>query len=154
MLRGLGFAFPSAIPVFPASNFQFSRRQFFPSQKFLRKNPSKSPCFPTLKNIFDFSFDSSPHLTYRHLMQHALLTAVADSTATGLPVTITLPSLDAIDAAVSFLKQRFVDVDYDRIGCSVTIFGDDQRIEGDEDEGLWVLNLVIAPVPFVDTNAI
>lgn len=84
----------------------------------------------------------------------ALRTAIADSIATGQPVTITLPSLDAIDAAVGFLKQRFVDVDYDRIGCSVTIFGDDQRIEGDEEAGLWVLNLVIAPIPFVDTNAI
>lgn len=84
----------------------------------------------------------------------ALLAAVADSIATGQPVTVTLPSLDAIDAAVGFLRQRFVDVDYDRIGCSVTIFGDDQRIEGDEDEGLWVLNLVIAPVAFIDTNAI
>ena len=84
----------------------------------------------------------------------SILTAVADSIATALPVTVTLPSLDAIDGAVGFLKQRFVDVDYDRIGCSVTIFGDDQRIQGDEDEGLWVLNLVIVPVPFVDTNAI
>jgi hypothetical protein len=84
----------------------------------------------------------------------SILTAVADSIATGQPVTVTLPSLDAIDGAVGFLKQRFVDVDYDRIGCSVTIFGDDQRIQGDEDEGLWVLNLVIVPVPFVDTNAI
>lgn len=86
--------------------------------------------------------------------RQAIAAAVADSVATALPVTVTLPSLDAIDAAVGFLKQRFVDVDYDRIGCSVTIFGDDQRIQGDEDEGLWVLNLVIAPVPFVDTNAI
>jgi hypothetical protein len=133
-----------------------------PYQKFLRKSPSKSPCFPILKNIFDFSFDSSPHLTYRHLVNSiprpdliAVLTAVADSVATALPVTVTLPSLDAIDAAVGFLKQRFVDVDYDRIGCSVTIFGDDQRIQGDEDEGLWVLNLVIVPVTtFIDTNAI
>jgi hypothetical protein len=79
---------------------------------------------------------------------------VADSVATAQPVTITLPSLDAIDAAVGFLQRNYVDVDYDRIGCSVTIFGDDQQVEGDEDEGLWVLNLVIAPVPFTDTNAI
>jgi hypothetical protein len=86
--------------------------------------------------------------------RQAIAAAVADSVATALPVTVTLPSLDAIDAAVGFLKQRFVDVDYDRIGCSVTIFGDDQRIQGDEDEGLWVLNLVIAPVPFIDTNAL
>ena len=86
--------------------------------------------------------------------RQAIAAAVADSVATALPVTVTLPSLEAIDAAVGFLKQRFVDVDYDRIGCSVTIFGDDQRIEGDEDEGLWVLNLVMTPVPFVDTNAL
>ena len=97
--------------------------------------------------------DNIDELT-RIFTNESLITAVADSVATALPVTVTLPSLDAIDAAVGFLKQRFVDVDYDRIGCSVTIFGDDQRIEGDEDEGLWVLNLVIAPVAFVDTNAI
>jgi hypothetical protein len=38
----------------------------------------------------------------------------------------------------------------------VTIFGDDQRIEGDEDEGLWVLNLVFAPAHarFGDVNAL
>jgi hypothetical protein len=156
----------------------------------------KPAFFTRYKFIFDFSFDVSPHLTYRLSMnkkdgfngtlqigdklfpesadlglgdvvtaenigeltsiftKEALLTAVADSAATALPVTVTLPSLDAIDAAVGFLKQRFLDVDYDRIGCSVTIFGDDQRIQGDEDEGLWVLNLVISPVPFIDTNAI
>ena len=109
---------------------------------------------PTLKINFEIllTLFSGSHIVSP--MKLTLLTAVADSTATGLPVNVTLPSLDAIDAAVGFLRSRFVDVDYDRIGCSVTIFGDDQRIEGDEDEGLWVLNLVIAPVPFVDTNAI
>lgn len=84
----------------------------------------------------------------------SLITAVADSVATAQPVTVTMPSLDAIDAAIGFLRCRFADVDYDRIGCSVTIFGDDQRIQGNEDEGLWVINLVLAPVPFIDTNAI
>ena len=84
----------------------------------------------------------------------SLVTAVADSVATAQLVTVTLPSLDAIDAAVGFLQRNYVDVDYDRIGCSVTIFGDDQRIEGDEDEGHWVLNLVIPQTPFIDTNAI
>jgi hypothetical protein len=83
-----------------------------------------------------------------------LLAAVAVSVATGLPITVTLPSLEAIDAAVGFLRRNYVDVDYDRIGCSVTIFGDDQRIEGDGDEGHWVLNLVIPQTAFVDTNAI
>ena len=78
--------------------------------------------------------------------RQAIAAAVADSVATALPVTVTLPSLDAIDAAVGFLKQRFVDVDYDRIGCSVTIFGDDQRIpvspNGDGCEAHFALNLV------------
>jgi hypothetical protein len=83
-----------------------------------------------------------------------LLTAVANSVATAQLVTVTLPSLEAIDAAVGFLKRHYVDVDYDRIGYSVTIFGDDQRIEGDGDEGHWVLNLVIPQTAFIDTNAI
>lgn len=87
-------------------------------------------------------------------MKENLLTAVADSVATAQLVTVTLPSLEAIDAAVGFLRRNYVDVDYDRIGCSVTIFGDDQRIQGDGDEGHWVLNLVIEPTAFVDTNAI
>jgi hypothetical protein len=49
-----------------------------------------------------------------------------------------------------------MDVDWDGFPNRVTIFGDDQRIEGDEDEGLWVLNLVFAPAParFGDVNAI
>lgn len=90
----------------------------------------------------------------RIFTNESLTTAVSDSVATGQPVTVTLQSLDAIDAAIAFLRSRFVDVDWDTFPTYVTIFGDDQRIEGDEDEGLWVLNLVIAPVPFVDTNAI
>jgi hypothetical protein len=88
----------------------------------------------------------------------SLVTAVADSVATAQLVTVTLPSLEAIDAAVGFLLRNYVDVDYDRIGYSVTIFGDDQRIHvsesGDGDEGHWVLNLVIAQTAFIDTNAI
>ena len=88
----------------------------------------------------------------------SLLTAVADSVATAQLVTVTLPSLEAIDAAVGFLQSHYLDVDYDRIGCSVTIFGDDQRVHisenGDGDEGHWVLNLVIPQTAFIDTNAI
>jgi len=79
-------------------------------------------------------------------MQHALLTAVADSVATGLPVDVNVPFVN-VDAAVAFLRSRFVDVDWDTFPTYVTIFGDDQRIEGDEDEGLWVLNLIFAPAP-------
>ena len=83
--------------------------------------------------------------------RQAIAAAVADSVATGLPVTVTLPSLAAVDAAVDFLKQRYVDVDFDGIGNGVTIFGDDQRIEGDEDAGLWILNLVIPSTALVAT---
>ena len=90
--------------------------------------------------------------------RQAIAAAVADSVATAQLVTVTLPSLDAIDNAVGFLQRNYVDVDYDRIGCSVTIFGDDQRVHvsesGDGDEGHWVLNLVIPQTAFVDTNAI
>ena len=147
------------------------------------------------KFIFDFSFDVSPHLTYRHLMNlkdgftgslkigdklfpesielglgdvvtaenideltaiftnESLITAVADSVATALPIDVPISFVN-VDAAIALLRSRFVDVDWDTFPTYVTIFGDDQRIEGDEDEGLWVLNLVIAPVAFVDTNAI
>lgn len=76
----------------------------------------------------------------------AILAAIADSTATGLPVDVSI-TIDSVESAIAFLRSRFVDVDYDRFPNRVTIFGDDQRIEGDEDEGLWVLNLVFAPAP-------
>ena len=85
--------------------------------------------------------------------KESLLTAIADSTATGLPIDVPI-SLVNTDSAIAFLRSRFMDVDWDTFPNRVTIFGDDQRIQGDEDEGLWVLNLVIAPIPFVDTNAI
>jgi hypothetical protein len=88
-------------------------------------------------------------------MKENLLTAVADSVATGLPVDVPI-SFESVDAAIEFLRSRFMDVDWDGFPNRVTIFGDDQRIEGDEDEGLWVLNLVFAPAParFGDVNAI
>jgi hypothetical protein len=86
---------------------------------------------------------------------HRILTAVADSVATGLPVDVAIPDAN-VDAAIAFLRSRFVDVDWDGFPNRITIFGDDQRIEGDEDEGLWVLNLIFAPAParFGDVNAI
>jgi len=110
------------------------------------------------KFIFDFSFDSFHSTPHSQPMKENLITAVADSVATAQLVTVTLPSLEAIDAAVGFLRRNYVDVDYDRIGCSVTIFGDDQRVtvseSGDGDEGHWILNLVIPKTDFIDTNAI
>jgi hypothetical protein len=144
--------------------------------------------FPCLKFIFDFSFDASPHLTYRHLMNkkdgfngtlaigdklfpesvelglgnvvtaenideltaiftnESLITAVADSVATALPVDVNVPYVN-VDAAIRFIRSRYVDVDWDTFPTYVTIFGDDQRIEGDEEAGLWVLNLIFAPAP-------
>ena len=79
-------------------------------------------------------------------MQNELLTAVADSVATGLPIDVAISYVN-VDAAIALLRSRFVDVDWDTFPNYVTIFGDDQRIQGDEDEGLWVLNLVFAPAP-------
>ena len=76
----------------------------------------------------------------------SLITAVADSVATALPIDVPIPYA-SVDAAIAFLRSRFVDVDWDTFPNYVTIFGDDQRIEGDEDEGLWVLNLIFAPAP-------
>jgi hypothetical protein len=98
--------------------------------------------------------DNIEELT-RIFTNESLLTAVADSAATALPVDVAIPFAN-VDAAISFLRSRFVDVDHDTFPNRVTIFGDDQRIEGDEDEGLWVLNLIFAPAParFGDVNAI
>ena len=123
----------------------FQRAQF-PHPTGFNQVPKKS-----LENFVD----SSLHPTYRLLMKENLLTAVADSAATGLPVDVAI-SFESVDAAITLLRSRFVDVDYDTFPNRVTIFGDDQRIEGDEDEGLWVLNLVFAPAParFGDVNAI
>ena len=89
--------------------------------------------------------DNIEELT-RIFTNESLLTAVADSAATGLPVDVAI-SFESVDAAINFLRSRFTDVDWDGFPNRVTIFGDDQRIEGDEDEGLWVLNLVFAPAP-------
>ena len=88
-------------------------------------------------------------------MKENLITAVADSVATALPFDVAI-SFESVAAAIAFLRSRFADVDHDTFPNRVTIFGDDQRIEGDEDEGLWVLNLVFAPAParFGDVNAI
>lgn len=78
--------------------------------------------------------------------RQAIAAAVADSIATALPVDVAIPYVN-IDAAIAFLRSRFVDVDWDTFPTYVTIFGDDQRIQGDEEAGLWVLNLVFAPAP-------
>jgi hypothetical protein len=78
--------------------------------------------------------------------KEAILTAVADSVATALPVDVAISYVN-VDAAIAFLRSRYVDVDWDTFPTYVTIFGDDQRIEGDENEGLWVLNLIFAPAP-------
>jgi hypothetical protein len=114
------------------------------------------PAFsPILKNILDFSFDSFRSVAHSRPMKENLLTAVANSVATALPVDVAI-SFESVDAAIALLRSRFVDVDYDTFPNRVTIFGDDQRIEGDEDAGLWVLNLIFAPAParFGDVNAI
>jgi hypothetical protein len=129
-------------------------------------NASFPPVFPTpwastrfQKKVCKSLLTPHPTPIYRlHVMQtesHRILTAVADSVATGLPVDVAI-SFESVDASIRFLRSRFMDVDWDGFPNRVTIFGDDQRIEGDEDEGLWVLNLVFAPAParFGDVNAI
>jgi hypothetical protein len=121
-----------------------NRLQFSKNRKravFLRK----SAVFPHQRKSKIY-FDGGKSIPHSVSMQHALLTAVTDSTATGLPVSVPISFAD-VDAAVDFLRSRFADVDWDTFPNRVTIFGDDQRIEGDEDEGLWVLNLVFAPAP-------
>jgi hypothetical protein len=80
--------------------------------------------------------------------RQAIAAAAADSIATAQPVTVTVTN---VENAIRFLRSRFVDVDYDTYPDRVTIFGDDQRIEGDEDEGHWVLNLVIPSTALVAT---
>jgi hypothetical protein len=131
-------------------------------------NASFPPVFPTpwastrfQKKVCKSLLTPHPTPIYRlHVMQtesHRILTAVADSVATGLPVDVAIPDAN-VDAAIRFLRSRFMDVDWDGFPNRVTIFGDDQRVhvseDGDGDEGHWVLNLVVTPVPFVDTNAI
>jgi hypothetical protein len=125
-------------------------------------NASFPPVFSTpwastrfQKKVWKTLLTPSAPVTYRHLMKENLLTAVAESVATGLPVDVAI-SFESVDASIRFLRSRFMDVDWDGFPNRVTIFGDDQRIEGDEDEGLWVLNLVFAPAParFGDVNAI
>lgn len=76
-------------------------------------------------------------------MQNELLTAVADSIATAQAIDV--PVTD-VDAAIRFIRSRFVDVDWDGYPDRITIFGDDASIpsdpNGDGDEGRFILNLV------------
>ena len=75
----------------------------------------------------------------------AVLTAVADSIATGQPVTV---KVSDVEACVTYLQSRpsFTDVDFDPFPDRITIFGDDSSVwtdpDGDGDEGHFVLNLM------------
>ena len=72
------------------------------------------------------------------------LPAIADSVATGQCVTVRMYSIDEIDSAILWLRSTYLDVDWDRTSDeSVTIFGDDQNVIGNEDEGLWVLKITL-----------
>jgi hypothetical protein len=131
-------------------NFRFASRS--PLKNFYAFSPAKPHVSPYLKFIFDFSFDSSPHLTYRHLVNStprpdlvAILTAVADSIATAREVSV---KVSDVEACVKYLQSRpsFTDVDWDTFPNRVTIFGDDSSVwtdpDGDGDEGRFVLNLM------------
>jgi hypothetical protein len=129
---------------FPRLKNRFFVSPVVPLSKIFTHFPQQKPTFhPTLKNIFDFSFDAVFRFTYRHLMNSTLLTAVADSVATGLTVSV---SVSDIDEAVRFIRRSFVDVDFDSFPDRVTIFGDDSSVwtdpDGDGDEGRFVLNLM------------
>jgi hypothetical protein len=50
--------------------------------------------------------------------------------------------VDDIDAAIAFIRSRFVDVDWDPFPDRITIFGDDSSVEGDEDEGRFVIHIM------------
>ena len=115
-------------------------------------SPANPRVSPYLKFIFDFSFDSSPRLTYRHLVNSiprldliAVLTAVADSVATAREVSV---KVSDVEACVTYLQSRpsFTDVDFDPFPDRITIFGDDSSVwtdpDGDGDEGHFVLNLM------------
>ena len=75
--------------------------------------------------------------------RQAIAAAVADSIATGQPVTVTVTD---IDAAVRFIRRSFVDVDFEPFPDRITIFGDDPSVpvseSGDGYEAHFVLNLV------------
>ena len=78
-------------------------------------------------------------------MKLTLLAAIADSIATARCVRVATPASD-IEAAIRFIRSRFVDVDFDPHPDRVTVFGDDPSIPvaeaGDGDEGHFVIDLV------------
>ena len=75
--------------------------------------------------------------------RQAIAAAVADSIATGQPVTVTVSN---VEAAIRFIRRSFVDVDFDPFPDRITIFGDDPSVpvseSGDGYEAHFVLNLV------------
>jgi hypothetical protein len=78
-------------------------------------------------------------------MKLTLLAAIADSIATARCVRVATPAPD-IEAAIRFIRSRFVDVDYDPHPDRITIFGDDPSIavpdDGDGYEAHFVIDLV------------
>lgn len=78
-------------------------------------------------------------------MKLTLLAAVADSIAMARPVSVAIPA-DSIESAVTFIRSRFDDVDWDTFPNRITIFGDDPSIpvadDGDGNEGHFVIELV------------
>ena len=103
---------------------------------------SKSAFFPHQRKSKIY-FDGGESIPHSVSMQHALLTAVADSIATAQPIDVPVAN---VEASIAFIRSRFVDVDWDTFPNRVTIFGDDQRIpvseSGDGYESHFVLNLV------------
>ena len=78
-------------------------------------------------------------------MKPSILAAIADSIAMVKPISVAIPA-DSIKEAVTFIRSRFDDVDWDEFPDRVTIFGDDPSTpvpdDGEGDEAHFVLNLV------------
>lgn len=89
-------------------------------------------------------------------LKFTLLTAIDESVATARPVNVAISTAsvdEAVDLmeAVTFIRHRFDDVDWDIFPNRITIFGDDASVpvadDGDGDEGHFVLHLVFPVTP-------
>ena len=99
-------------------------------------------------------FDATPSIPHDVPVMNAippesltLLSAVRDSISTRQCIMVHVSN---VESCIRFLRQKFVDVDWDNFPDRVTIFGADQSIPVDEgDEGNWVLSLTF---PVTNSN--
>lgn len=91
-------------------------------------------------------FDATPSMPHDVPVMHSippesltLLSAVRDSISTRQCIMV---HVSDVESCIRFLRQKFVDVDWDPFPDRVTIFGDDTSVEGDEDEGRFSIDLM------------